>query len=141
MKTASQAGPTWGSRAAASGGAYLTGVQNTTKDQSTAAIAAKAIYASQVQAAIQKDSYAKGLQRSGKQGYLNGVQQKGQANYGTGVSTPAALARYTTNSGKYDAARGAASSIARGPKGSAQNLTRVSAVTNALHAAKAGATS
>ena len=138
MKTANVAGPKFAERAAAASGSYLSGAQNTTKDQSAAAIAAKAIWQSQLQAAIARGAYEKGLQNSGKAGWLAGVQQKGQQNYQTGVSSPKALSKYVSNSGKYDSARGAANSLPRGPKGSPANIARVTAVVNALHAAKVG---
>lgn len=139
MKTASVSGPRWATRSQGASQDYVTGAQNTQKDQSANAIAAKAIYASQVQAAITRDAYAKGLQASGKAGWLAGITSKGASNYGTGVTSSAAVSKYTANSGKFDAARNAAASLARGPKGSAGNLARVAAVTNALHAAKVSA--
>ena len=136
MKTASSVGPKWAERAGSSAQSYLQGSENTTKDQAALAIAAKANWAAAVAAAATKDLFAKGLQRSGKQGWLNGIQQKGSQNYGVGVSSADAQAKYVTNSGRYDAARSAASSIARGPKGSQGNLQRVSAVMTAERAVK-----
>ncbi len=136
MKTASQSSAKWAQNAGASAQAYLEGVNNTTKDQAANAIAAKGNWAAGTAAAATKDLYAKGLQRSGKQGWQAGVQQKGQANFGTGVSAPASRSKYETNSGKYDSARAAANTIARGPKGSPSNLQRVSAVVTALRAVK-----
>lgn len=138
MKTASSSSTKWAQRAANAGQAYLTGAQDTTKDQATAAIAAKANWKAGIDAAVANDSFAKGLGRSGKAGWLAGVQQKGSANYATGVGTQLARSKYEANSGKYDTARGAASSITRGPKGSAGNLQRVSAVVTALRTVKAG---
>lgn len=138
MKTASQSGAKWQQNAGAGSQSYLNGVNSTTKSQSGNAIAAAPNYAAGVQAAISAGSYAKGLAASGDAGWKQGVQQKGAANYGTGVSAQSSLSKYTTNSAKYDSARSAASSIARGPKGSPTNLTRVSAVVTAERAVKAG---
>lgn len=137
-KLASVSGPKWAAKAGMAGADYLSGAQTTSKDQAAAAIAAKANWQAGLQAAFSNDSFSKGLQASGKQGWLNGVQQKGEANYTQGVTAPASLQKYTTNSGRYDSARGAASSVARGLKGSPQNLQRVAAVVNALRAAKLG---
>lgn len=138
MKTASLAGPKWQVRAGAAGQDYATGANSTQKDQAANAIAAKAIYQAALTASFAAGSYEKGLGRSGKAGWLQGIVQKGIQNYQTGVSTAKALTKYVTHSGMFDAARGAASSAPRGPKGSPQNLQRVTLVANALHAAKQG---
>lgn len=138
MKTASASGSKWQQNAGAAGQSYLNGVQQTTKSQSGNAIAAKGNYAAGVQAAISAGSYEKGLAQSGDAGWKAGVQQKGSQNYGTGVSAQTSLSKYTTNSAKYDTARGAAASVARGPKGSPGNLARVSAVVTAERAVKSG---
>ena len=135
---ASNASTKWQQRAGSSGGDYAQGVQSTDKDQAARAIAAKGIYQQALTDSFGRDAYAKGLQKSGKAGWQAGVAEKGVNNYGTGVSAAASLSKYQTNSGKYDGARKAADTIARGPKGSAGNLQRVTAVVNALHAAKVG---
>ncbi len=138
MRTASQSSTKWADRAGSASQTYLTGVDTTTKDQAANAIAAKGNYAAGVQAAISKDLYAKGLQRSGKAGWQAGVDQKGATNYATGVQAPASRQKYETNSGRYDSARNAAASVARGPKGSPGNLSRVAAVVTAERAVKTG---
>lgn len=138
MKSASVASVKWGARAAAASGDYLDGAKATDKDQAARAIAAKEVYKQALTASFGRDSYAKGLAKSGKQGWMNGVEQKGAANYGTGVSAPAALSKYASESGKYDSARRAADGLARGPRGAAANLARVAAVANAQHAVKVG---
>jgi hypothetical protein len=136
MKSASTSAPKWATRTSAASQDYVTGVNSTTKDQAASAIAAKEIYKSQLTASFAKDSYAKGLGKSGNAGWKTGVSEKGGQNYSTGVSTPAAQSKYAANSGAYDGARNAASSLPRGARGSAQNLARVAAVANALHAIK-----
>lgn len=138
MRTASQSVQRWAEGAGNASTRYLEGATQTTKDQAAAAIAAKPLYQQGVQEAIAQGRYEKGLQKSGKQGWMSGVQEKGAANYGVGVTSPSAQSRYASESGKYDGARNAASSSPRGPKGSPQNLQRVSAVVNALRAAKSG---
>ncbi len=138
MKTASSVAGKWQTKAGSSASDYQQGSQQTTKDQSAAAIAAAPNYAAGVQAAISAGLFQKGLQQSGKAGWLAGINQKGVTNYQTGVSASGSAQKYSTNSGKYDAARGAAASTARGPKGSAGNLARVSAVVNAERAVKQG---
>lgn len=138
MKTAAASATKWQGNSGNGAQNYVSGAQNTTKDQAALAIAAKGNYAAGVQAAITAGSFEKGLGKSGKQGWLAGVQQKGAQNYGTGVSSPAAHSKYAANSGAYDSARGAAANIARGPKGAAGNIARVSAVVAAERAIKMG---
>ncbi len=139
MKTASQSVQKWQQRAGGAVGDYESGARSTTKDQAAAAIAAKGNWQQGIQAAISKGLYEKGLGRSGKGGWLAGVTEKGVANFGTGVASSVASQKYAENSGRFDSARNAAASVARGPKGSPQNLQRVAAVANALRAAKVGA--
>lgn len=133
-KTASQVSQKYADRAGAASGDYVSGAQGTSKDQAAAGIAAATIYAQATQASIANGSYAKGLQRSGKAGWIAGITSKGGNRYGEGVS--AAAPKYATESGKFDAARSAASSAPRGIKGSPQNLAKVTTVVNALIAAK-----
>ena len=125
-------------RASAASADYVSGAQQTSKDQAAAAVAAAPIYAQAVQAAITRGSYAKGLQKSGKAGWLAGVTSKGGDRFASGVA--ASSAKYATASGAYDSARNAAASLPRGLKGSQTNLDRVKAVVSALRTTKTGAT-
>lgn len=134
MKTAQQSAQKFVDRASGASADYKKGAESTSKDQSARAIGAKEIYKSALTASFGRDSYAKGLGRSGKAGWLEGVQKKGADRYAGGVAVSAA--KYATNSGKFDGARTAADALPRGLKGSPQNLARVSAVVNALRAVK-----
>ncbi len=134
MKSASQSAQKFVDRASQASGDYVTGAEQTTKDQSALAVASAPIYAQAVQAAISKGSYAKGLQKSGKAGWLAGVKNKGGERFASGVSN--SMQKYATNSAPFDSARGAANSMPRGLKGSETNLARVKAVVTALRAAK-----
>lgn len=136
MKSASASAEKYASRASAASGDYVSGAQQTTKDQSAAAIAAASIYAQALQTSIADGRYARGLQKSGKQGWLKGVTEKGGNRYGEGVSSAAPT--YATESARFDSARGAASSLPRGIKGSPQNLQRVAAVVAAQIKVKTG---
>lgn len=136
MKTASQSAEKFVQRAGAASQDYVQGAQSTSKDQAAAAIAGKANWAAGVQAAITSDRYAKGLQASGKAAWVKGVTEKGANRFAEGVASGAS--KYATNSGKYDSARNAASSLPRGPKGSEQNFARAKAVGQALRSAKVG---
>lgn len=136
MKTASQSAQKFVERAGAASGDYVSGAQQTSKDQSAAAIAGKANWAAGIQAAISGDRFAKGLQQSGKSGWLKGVTEKGANRFAEGVASGAS--KYATNSGKYDSARGAANSLPRGPKGSEANFLRSKTVGQALRKLKMG---
>lgn len=135
-KPANQAVEKWQNRTAASSQDYVEGARTTDRDQAQRAIAAKAVYQQALTESFGRDAYAKGLQRSGKQGWQAGVEQKGAANFPTGVSSELARSKYVSNSGKYDAARRAADALPRAPRGSAANLQRVAAVANAQRAVK-----
>lgn len=134
MKSAAESMSKFVERASASSADYGKGVETTQKDQAARAIAAKGIYAQAVQASIAKDSYAKGLQRSGTSGWKAGVKAKGEANFATGVAVSGA--KYAERSAKFDAARESADAMPRGVKGSAQNLAKVATVVNNLIKAK-----
>lgn len=134
MRTAQQSAEKFVSRASAASSDYVAGASSTTKDQSSRAIAAKKIYQDALTASFGRDSYAKGLQKSGKAGWLEGIVKKGGDRFASGVSVSAA--KYATNSGKYDTARGAADNMPRGLKGSQTNLDRVKAVVTALRTVK-----
>lgn len=137
MKTASQSGQKFVERAGAASGDYVEGAERTGKDQAAAAIAATPNYVAGVNAAIARGAYGKGLSKSGKAGWLKGVKEKGVNRFAEGVAS--GMAKYVTNSGAYDSARGAAESLPRGAKGSEANYARAKAVGVALRKQKVGA--
>lgn len=136
MKSASQSGVKWQEKASASSQDYLIGAQETTKDQATLAAASKNIALAAITEAFSSGRWENALKRAGKAGWLAGIKEKGQNNYPTGVSAMSSRSKYETNSGRYDAARRAADSIARGAKGT--NIARVTSVVQALRAVKTG---
>jgi len=136
MRSASESSQKFVERASAASSDYGSGVQNTSKDQAAAAIAAKGNYAAGVQAAITGDRYAKGLSKSGNSGWKEGVAKKGVNRFAEGVS--ASANKYAENSGKYDGARNAAASLPRGVKGSEANFLRSKTVGLALRKQKVG---
>ncbi len=136
MKTAQQSAEKFASRAGMASGDYLKGAQETTKDQAARAIAAAEVHKAATMEALNAGRYAKGLQRAGRQGWLDGVVKKGSMRYAEGVS--AGAGKYAERSAPYDSARNAAAALPRGIKGSATNMARVTAVVNALRAAKVG---
>jgi len=135
-KSAQQSAQKWVERAAVAGDDYVRGAQETGKDQAAAAAAAEPIYKAAVIEAANAGRFAAGVRRAGKQKWLDGVTRKGGARFAEGVAS--GTDAYTTESARYDGARNAAANLPRGPKGSAGNLQRVSAVVSALRAVKTG---
>lgn len=138
MKSANEAVLKWQMRAGSASQDYVEGANKTDKDQAQRAIAAKAIYQQALTESFGRDAFAKGLQKSGKAGWQAGINDKGANNYGTGVQADSSRAKYVANSSRYDSARKAADNLPRGPRGSSQNLQRVSAVMTSLRAVKVG---
>lgn len=137
MKSAQDSAQKFVERAAGASGDYVKGVETTSKDQAANAIAAKEIYKQALTASFTRDSFAKGLAKSGKAGHIAGVKAKGAERFAGGVSVSSA--KYAEGSGKYDQARKAADSMPRGLKGSETNLARVKAVVAAQRTVKVGA--
>ena len=136
MKSAQQSAQKFVERASSASGDYVTGAEQTTKDQAGLAIAAIPIMKQALDAAFARGAVAKGLQRSGKQGWLNGVRTKGGERFAGGIANSSA--KYAANSARFDGARGAAAGLPRGMKGSETNLARVKAVVGALRQLKVG---
>jgi len=134
MKTAQSVAQKFVERAGAATSEYLSRSRETTKDQSALAIVAIPRMKSAWNRAVDSGLVQKGLQESGKGGWLAGIVKKGADRFGPGVS--ASMARYATESGKFDAARNAAANMPTGDKGSSVNLAKVAAVVTALRKAK-----
>ena len=137
-RTAAESVDKWVERAGTASDEYLAGARNPARSQSQSAIAAADLALQGIIEAFKSGRWEKGLRESGDAGWLEGIEQKGVTNYLTGVSSERAKQKYVTNSGRYDSARNAAAGMARGPKGSAQNLAKVTKVVQALRAAKVG---
>lgn len=135
-KTAQESARKWVERAGQASGDYSAGVLSTTKDQAALAAAAEDNYKAGVIAAANAGRFGVGVRKAGTQKWRDGVAKKGANRFAEGVS--ASSDAYATESARFDGARGAAASLPRGPKGSAGNLARVSAVANALRAVKVG---
>lgn len=126
MRSAQQSAEKYVTRAGAAANDYLEGARTTTKDQSTAAIAALPIAQAALVAAFARGAQRAGLQRSGKSGWLTGIERKGADRYATGVE--AGKDKYVASSSRFDTARNAAASMPRGLKGSETNYARSKAV-------------
>lgn len=139
MKSASESANKWGERASGASNDYVSGAENTSKDQASLAKASIPFMKIALNKAIDSGRVAKGLDKSGKAGWLAGIKEKGGNRYSEGVNTTTAKSKYATESGKYDSARGSASNMPRGEKGSATNLAKVTKVVTELRKVKVGA--
>ena len=136
MKSASQSAQKFVERASAATGDYISGAEQTSKDQSALAISAIPRMKAELIAAIDSGRVAKGLSESGKAGWLKGIREKGAERIASGVS--ASAGKYATNSGKYDSARTTADNMPKGLKGSETNWARSKSVGMALRKIKTG---
>jgi hypothetical protein len=136
MKSAQASSQKYVNRAGAASGDYVSGAEQTSRDQAAAAIAAEPVYKQAVVEAANRGAYSAGLRKSGKAGWLNGVQKKGATRFAEGVA--AGADKYAVNSGKFDSARSAADSLPRGLKGSEANFQRSKVVGQALRTLKVG---
>lgn len=136
MKTASQSSEKFVTRAGAAQGEYVEGASASGSKWKQGAKAAVANHKAAVQESLTRDAYSKGIDATSDAVYVEGVKEKGSARYAAGVS--ASRAKYETKSQKFDAARAAASSLPRGPRGSEQNYNRSKVVGAALRKVKTG---
>jgi hypothetical protein len=121
----------WNDRAAVSGSAYADGIANPRADWATQAKAAEANYEKGVTTAMAAKRFGKGVARAGTAKWQQGATQKGTARWAQGIST--AKSAYEEGFKPYRDVIAALTLPARGPKGDASNINRVSAVAKALH--------
>lgn len=124
----------WGVGVNANQANYKEGVQNPREDWATATVARKDNYAVGVQAAIANDSFSKGVQRAGSAKWSSRTLSIGPARWIQGVQ--AAGGAYQQGFAKYHQIISSLELPPRGPAGSPQNILRVAAIAEALHAAK-----
>ncbi len=131
VKSASAAAEKFASRAAGAGKDYESGVKNPKRSWADATANSAAAYEGGIQQAIGEKRFENGVRSAGDQKYLNGAVNKGVGRYGQGVAAA-----------KNDYAQGVAPYLqtienidlpARGPRGSAQNIQRVSVIADSLN--------
>ena len=133
MKTAQQAASNYQASAGRAQADWLSGIQNTQKDQAALAVAAGARYIQGVQDAYSSGRWAQGLQRRGT-GYWKSQAEKKQSSYGTGIN--AGAGNYANAAAKLlPAIQNIVQSLpARGDIN--QNLQRSAGLALALHSQK-----
>lgn len=121
-------------RASAASPEYKAGVANPRRPQAASAIAAKATWAAATQAAIDRDGFAKGLQKSGEAKWQNNSATLGGTRYGPGVTN--AQGEWQAGVDPYLATLRSIDIGPKGLKGSPENYQRSQKVGDALHAQK-----
>jgi len=126
----------WKSRAGSAGAEYAANAAATTKDWAALAAAANDSYEQGVTAAIGRKAFKTGVTAAGTPKWREKVASVGAARYGQGVA--AGEGAYNAGFTPYAQVLTSVALPPRGPKGSPQNIQRVSAVADALHRKKTG---
>ncbi len=124
----------WVRRASVAGPDYQAGIASPRRAWSEAAKSAEGSYKAGVIEAANAGRYGKGVTAAGEETWKQNALKKGPGRFAEGV----AIGRDEWQKGfsPYQSAIEALSLPARGPKGSPQNIQRVSAVATALRALK-----
>jgi len=133
IKPLGQSSDKWSRRASVAGEDYLAGVREPRQAWDDAAVASEPIYKAAVVAAATAGRFGKGVRKAGNKKWQDGAISKGPSRFSEGV----ALAKPAWEAGfaPFHRVIETISLPARGPKGSPQNLQRVSAIATALRAA------
>lgn len=136
VPAASRVAERWSRRAAAASQDYADGASMTTRSWAAASEASKGNWQAGVTAAAGRDAFAKGVRASGDARWKRGVVEKGTTRFAQGVQVAAgdfsaAIAPVLEVIGRVDVPP-------RGPRGSAANYNRVSAIGNALSKLRTG---
>lgn len=126
----------WSSRAQAAGPDYTAGVKGTQKDWAALTASASDSWGQGVSQAVSDGRFAKGVTAAGTQKWQNAAATKGATRYPQGVASgqPA----FNTGFGPYLQTIQNLNLPPRSPRGSPNNIQRVSTITSALHAKKIG---
>lgn len=126
----------WSQRAQAAGADYTAGVKNPRRDwgQNTAGSADS--YSAGVSQAVADGRFAKGVLAAGTAKWQSNAISKGAVRYPQGVA--AAQPAFMSGFGPYLQVLSGLTLPPRSPRGSPNNLNRVSAVDTALHQKKIG---
>lgn len=130
IKPIDQSSSKWNRRAAVATADYQAGVEAPRTPWSAAAAAADASYRAGVTAAASAGRFAAGVKAAGEERWKRAAATKGPSRFAEGVAL--AVDDWMRGFQPYQAAVSALSLPARGPKGSPQNIQRVSAVASAL---------
>jgi hypothetical protein len=124
----------WNRNASSAGQSYRDGVGSPRRPWAASAAAADQARKDGLAAADARDAFRKGVQAAGDAKWSQNATALGAARYPQGVQN--AQPDYSNGFAPYHAVISGLTLSPRGPKGSPQNLDRVAAVANALHAKK-----
>lgn len=127
----------WSTRAQAAGPDYTAGVKTTQKDWAALTAAAADSWGAGVSQAVSDGRFSKGVTAAGTPKWQAAASTKGAQRYPQGVST--AQPNYVSGFSPYLTVIQNLSLPPRSPRGSPNNIQRVSVITAALHAKKVGA--
>lgn len=120
----------WVRRASSAGEEYTQGVQNPRADWAEQTTAAKSSYNAGVQAAIQRDAFAKGVKKAGSEKWQQKSLSKGPQRFSSGVAD--AGDAYAQAIAPYLQTIESTNLPPRRPKGDPANIARVAAMAKAL---------
>lgn len=126
----------WARKAQQASPDYEFGVQNPTVDWQQAAAQAREAWAAGVQAAIQRNAFATGVQRAGTQKWQQNALRKGTRRFAEGVQVAAEENAWQQGFDPYAQVIQRTQLPPRGPKGDPRNIERVAAMARALRAEK-----
>ena len=124
----------WSGNASRSGAAYTAGVKNPKTSWQSATAAADESRKAGLAAADARNAFVEGVNAAGDATWQKGAVEKGPTRFAQGVQI--AKPAYTEGFSKFHGVISSTTLPPRGPKGSPENITRVTAVTEALHKAK-----
>lgn len=124
----------WSTRAQAAGADYSAGVKSTTKDWAGLTVAAADNFAAGVSQAVADGRFSKGVTAAGTGKWQAAAAGKGAQRYPTGVA--AGQASFSTGFAPFLQVIQNVNLPPRSPRGSPNNIQRVSAITSALHQKK-----
>lgn len=126
----------WSARAQAAGPDYSAGVKSTTKDWAGLTAAAADNFSAGVTQAVADGRFQKGVTAAGTDKWRNAATGKGAQRYPTGVASgqPA----FSNGFAPFLQVIQNVNLPPRSPRGSPNNIQRVSAITSALHQKKVG---
>lgn len=134
IKTIDQSSEKWVRRASAAGADYVQGVTNPRKPWAQATKEAAGNYKAGVTAAANAGRFEAGVTKAGEDKWRIGASKKGPGRFAEGVAI--GKDEWQKGFAPYQTAIGALNLPARGPKGAAQNIQRVTAVATALRQLK-----
>lgn len=124
----------WSTRAQAAGADYTAGVKNPSTDWATATAQAADSWGQGVSQAVSDGRFAKGVSAAGTSKWQTGATTKGATRYPQGVAS--GQSNYSNGFTPYLQVIQNLNLPPRSPRGSPNNIQRVSAIDSALHAKK-----